>query len=69
MSIVQKRTNLCGSLPPKNILKIKLRYKVHVELIGLYSKSIIQEQLGSTIIDNNVIITLMTMVYTATGWF
>ena len=42
---------------------------VHVDLIGLYSKSIIQQQPGGAIIKNNVSLAGMIMIDPAMGWF
>ena len=42
---------------------------VHVDLIGPYSKSIIQHQTGSTFICNNASLTCMKMIDPDTGWF
>ena len=42
---------------------------VHVELIGLYSKSITKENPGSAIIEKNASLTHMTMINPVTGWF
>ena len=40
-----------------------------MELIGSYSKSIIKQQPGGTIIKNNFSLTCMKMIGPATGWF
>ena len=40
-----------------------------MDLIGLYSKSIRQNNLGSDIIENNASLTYMTMINPATGCF
>ena len=37
--------------------------------IGPYSKSIRQQQLGGSIINNNVGLTYMTILDSTTGWF
>ena len=42
---------------------------VHVDLIGPYIKSIQQQHPGSTVICKNAILTCMSMIYPATGWF
>ena len=60
---------LYGRLPPKNISGIKPWDAVHVELIGLYSNYIIQQQPGGAIIKIYVSLTCMTMIDPATGWF
>ena len=55
-------------MPPKNIAELKPWDLVHVDLIGPYSKSIIQQQSGRSIIKTNVSLTCMTMIDPATGW-
>ena len=42
---------------------------MHLDLIGPYSKSIIQQQPGGAIIKNNVSLTYMTIIEPTTGWF
>ena len=42
---------------------------MHVDLIGPYSKSIRQQQPGGTVILKNYILTCMTIIDPATGWF
>ena len=56
-------------MPPKNIAYLKPRDMVHVELVGPYSKSIIQQQTGGSIIKCKVSITGMTTIEPNTGWF
>ena len=65
----KKRETICGNLPPNNIAELKQWYTVHVDLIGTYSKSIIQQKPGLTVIRNNASITCMTMIDPSTGWF
>ena len=69
MSTFQNIKNLYGHLLPNNITELKPRYTVYVDLIGLYSKYIRQQQPGGAIIKNNVSITFMTMIYPTMGWF
>ena len=42
---------------------------VHVDLIGLYSKSIRLQQPGITVICDNTSLTCITMIDHTTGWF
>ena len=42
---------------------------MHVYLIGLYSKYIIQQKLGGAIIKNNVSLTCMMVIDPVKGWF
>ena len=42
---------------------------VHVDLIGPYSKSIRQQDMGGAIIKNNISLTCMKTIYPSTGWF
>ena len=65
----KKRKTIYGHLPPKNIAELKPWDIVHVDLIGPYSKTIIQQQPGNTVIRNNASLTCMTMIDPATGWF
>ena len=67
MSTVFKKA-LYEHLPPKNIVELKPWDSLHVDLIGPYSKSIRQHQLGGAIIWNNVSLTCMRMVDPVTGW-
>ena len=66
---LKKRKTIYGSLPPKKIVELKPWDTVHVYLLGLYSKSIIQQQTEGPIIKNNVSLTCMKMLDPATGWF
>ena len=50
------------------IAELKQWDMVHVGLIGLYSKSITQQQPGGAIIKNNVSLACMIIELT-TGWF
>ena len=65
----KNRKTLHGHLPPNNIAELKTWNAVHVNLIGLYSKSIRQHQTGNNIIKNNVSLTFMNMINTYTVWF
>ena len=65
----KKRKTIYGHLPPKNIAELKPWDLVHVDLIGPYSKSIIQQQPGYATIWKNVSMTCMTMIDPATDWF
>ena len=56
-------------MPPKNFAELTLWDLVHVDLIGPYSKSIIKQQLGGAIINNNVSLTCMTIINPPMGWF
>ena len=64
----KNRKTLYGHLPPKNIAELKPWDTVHVDLIGPYSKSIRQHQLGGTVIWNNARLTCMTIIDPAKGW-
>ena len=48
---------LYGRLKPKNVTELKLWDTVHVYLIGLYIKSIIQQHTNGAIVKNNVSLT------------
>ena len=50
-------------------LQRKTRGLLHVDLIGTYSKYTIQQQSGRAIIINNISLTCMTIIDSATGWF
>ena len=54
---------------PKTISELKLWDMVHVDLIGPYSKSIIQQQPGGILIRNNASLTHMTTIDPVTGCF
>ena len=69
MSTVQKIKTIFGCLPPNNIAEIKLWGTFHVELIVPYSKSIREQHPDGAIINNNGILTCMTTIGPATGWF
>ena len=56
-------------MPPKNIVELKPWDLVHVDLIGPYRKSIIQQQPGVTVILKNSSLACMTMIDLATDWF
>ena len=64
----KNRKNIYGHLPPNNIAELKLCDLVHVDLISTYSKSIIKQQPGGAIIQKNVSLTCMKMIYPAKGW-
>ena len=66
---LKNRKTLYGNLPPKNIAELKPWDTVHVDLIGTYSKSIIQQHPVGIIVLNNASLTCMTMIDPATGWF
>ena len=66
---LKKIHTIYGNLPPKDIAGLKMWKTVHVGLIGLYSKSTIQQDPGGTIINNNVILVCMAMIEPVTGWF
>ena len=65
---LKNRKTLYGNLPPKIIEELKPRDLVHLDLIGPYSKSIIQHQTGDALIKNNVSFTCMKMTDPETGW-
>ena len=65
----KKIKSLYGNMPSKNIAEIKAWNLVHVDLIGPYSKSIIQQQPDGTVIFNNPNLTCMKIIDPATGWF
>ena len=60
---------LYGHLPPKNIAELKLWDMVHVDLIGPYKNSILQQQWGGTAILKNDSLTFMMMIEPAAVWF
>ena len=63
----KKRKTLYVHLPSKNIAEIKPWGSVHIDLIGQYSNSIIQQQTGGAIIWKNASLTFMTIIEPATG--
>ena len=65
----KNRITRYGRLTPKNITELKTWDKVHVYLIGLYKKSIKQQNVGSATIKIYVSIVYMTMVAPVTGRF
>ena len=65
----KKRNTIYVHLPPKNIAELKPWYLVHVDLIGPYSKSIIQQEPGGTVIRNNASLTWIKIIDPDTGWF
>ena len=54
---------------PKNIAELKVWDAMHVDLIGIYSKSIRQQKPGGAIINNNFSLLWMMIIYPDTGWF
>ena len=65
----KKRNTLYGLLPPKNIAELKTWDTVHVDLLGLYSKSYRQQQPVGAIIKNDISLTCMKMIDLAKGCF
>ena len=65
----KNRKTIYGHLPYKNISELKLWDLVHLDLKGLYSKSIRQYHQFSAIIRKNVSMNCMTMIGLATGSF
>ena len=65
----KKRNNIHGHLPPKIIEELKQWDLVHIDLIGPYRKSIIQNQPGGVIIKKDVSLNYKTMIDPHTGWF
>ena len=65
----KKRNTIYGHLSPTYIVELKPWYTVHVDMIGPYSKSTIQQQTSGAIINNIVSLTCMNMINPATGWF
>ena len=65
----KNRKTLYEHLPPNNIAELKPWDTVNVYLIGPYSKSIIQQHTGGTVIKKNASLTFMTIIDPATGWF
>ena len=62
MPTAHNRNTLYGRLPPNKVAELKPWYAVHVDLIGLYRKYIIQQHTGGAIIKNNVGLTCTTMI-------
>ena len=60
---------ISGNLSPKIIAELKPWDLVHVDMIGPYSKSILQHQPDGAIVMINVSLTCMTMIDPAMGWF
>ena len=58
-----------GLLPPKNITELKPWDTVHVNPMGLYSKSKRQHHLVGDIIKNDFSVRCITMIDIATDWF
>ena len=65
----KKINTLYGNITHKNIAELKLWDLVHLDLIGTYSKSIVQHQPGGAIIWKNSSLTCMATIDSATGWF
>ena len=57
VKIFKNRKTLHGHLPPKIIAELRPWDLVHVDLIGPYSKSIIQHHTGGAMIKNHVSLT------------
>ena len=53
----KKRKTIYGHLTPKNIAELKPWDLVHVDLMGIYSKSIRQHKTDGSIIQKNVSLT------------
>ena len=62
------RKNIYGHLTIKNVAELKMWDLVDIELIDQFSKSIIQQHPGGTIIWNNASINCMMMIEPFTGW-
>ena len=58
-----------GRLLPNNVSELKPWGLLNVDLVGTYSKSIRQQQLGGAIINNNFSLACMTVINPTTGWF
>ena len=65
----KNRKTIYRHLPPKNMAEPKTWYLVHVNLIGPYSKCIVQHQPGGSIIKNKVSLFCIMIIDPATGWF
>ena len=65
----KKRNTFYGQLPPNIIEVLKLWNLVHIDPIGPYSKSIIQQQPGGRIIQKYFSLACMKMIEPTTGWF
>ena len=63
------RKTIYENLPPQTISELKPQDSVNVDLLGSYRKSIRQHQPGGGIIGNNLSLTCMKMINSATGWF
>ena len=63
----KKRKTIYIHLPPKTIKELQTWDLVHVDLIGPYSKSIRQHNLGVSIMQKDDSLTCMTMIDPATG--
>ena len=65
----KKRRTLYGHLPHKNTAELKPWGLMHIDLIGPYRKSIIQQQPGGAIIQKNASLNWMTMIEPTKIWF
>ena len=65
----KNRNTIYRRLPLNNIEEPKQWDKVHVDLIGPYSKYIRQQHPGGSVIKNDVSITCMKIIEPATDWF
>jgi len=66
---VQKRKTRYGHLPPKNIGELKPWEKVHIDLIGPYTVSALQQRPGQKREMTELSLIAMTFIDPATGWF
>jgi hypothetical protein len=66
----KKRSNKrYGKLPPKDIGQLTPWHTVHVDLIGLYTKTVKKIQPGGTVTEVDLYLTCMAFIDPATGWF
>ena len=63
------KKTIYGKLPTNIVASLKPWILVHINLIGPYSKSIIQQQPYIAIIQKYMSLACMTMIDPATGWF
>ena len=66
---LKNRKVLYGYLTPKNTAELKLWDTVHVDLISLYRKSIVQQHPGVATTKGDASITCIKMINPKTGWF
>ena len=64
----KKRKTLYGHLPPNIFEQLKMWNLVHINQVGTYYDSIIQQQQGGVIIKKYLSLICMTMIDPATGW-